>query len=229
MSGVRENLTEIRRRLAQAAARAGRRAEEVALVAVSKRVDEERLREAAAAGQTVFGENYLQEAEGKIEALAGAGLCWHFIGKLQSNKLGRIAALFSVVETLDQARLAGALEDKLVKIGKIMTVYIQVNVGREPQKAGVLPEDLDALARAVTSCPHLRLAGLMMLPPQHPDPEASRPYFRQTRALVDSLFSRGLAPQPLGLSMGMSNDYQVAVEEGATLVRVGSALFGPRS
>lgn len=224
---IAEVLAVIRRRIAAAAERAGRDPGTITLVAVSKRVPVDRLREAADAGQTLFGENYLQEAVGKITALPGLG--WHFIGGVQSNKAGQIAELFQAVETVDRLKVAHALERHLASLNKSMQVYVQVNIGRERQKSGVLPEHIDELIVGMGDCPHLRLAGLMAMPPYNPLPEASRGYFRRMKELADDLRRRGVVAHDLGLSMGMSADFEIAIEEGATVVRVGSALFGERA
>lgn len=226
MSTLESRLAEIRERIAGAAERSGREPRAVTLIAVSKRVPVARLQEAADVGQVLFGENYLQEAADKIAAMPGMG--WHFIGGIQSNKIRQIAELFQVVETVDRLKIAQALEHQLASLDKIMPVYAQVNIGRELQKSGILPEHIDELVAGIAKCPHLRLAGLMAMPPYQRDPEASRPFFRQMKALVDDLRQRGVVSQPLGLSMGMSADFEIAIEEGATLVRVGSALFGER-
>lgn len=227
MSSIAARLAGIQERMARAAAKAGRAVDSVTLVAVSKRVAAAGLQEAVAAGQTLFGENYLQEAASKIGALPPR-LTWHFIGGIQSNKVRQIAELFQAVETVDRPKIAQALERQLASLGKVMTVYAQVNIGREAQKSGALPEGLDALVAAIGQCPHLRLAGLMAMPPWQPVPEASRVYFRRMKELADDLGQRGVVDRPLGLSMGMSADFEIAIEEGATLVRVGSALFGER-
>ncbi len=226
MSTMKNCLEGISARIVRAASRSGRPSEAITLVAVSKRVTVDRLREAVAAGQLVFGENYLQEAMAKIDALPE--VVWHFIGGIQSNKVRAIAENFQVVETVDRPKIARALERELSRLGKVMEVYAQVNIGREPQKSGVLPEQLDQLVAEIISCPHLHLAGLMTMPPDSDDPEASRGYFRQMKGLADGLYARGVVPQAMGLSMGMSMDFEIAIEEGATLVRVGSALFGTR-
>lgn len=226
MTTIGERLIAIRERMARAAERSGRDPRAVALVAVSKRVVAARLQEAVAAGQLLFGENYLQEAADKIAALPGVG--WHFIGGIQSNKAKQIAELFAVVETVDRLSVGQALEKHLSTLGKTLPVYLQVNIGREVQKSGVLPERLGELIVGMGECPHLQVTGLMAMPPYHPDPEASRGYFRQMKALADELLQAGKVPQPFGLSMGMSADFEVAIEEGATLVRVGTALFGDR-
>jgi pyridoxal phosphate enzyme (YggS family) len=226
MTLLQNRLAEIRERIACAAERSGREAGAVTLIAVSKRVSVARVQEVVGLGQVLFGENYLQEAALKIVALPGLG--WHFIGGIQSNKIRQIAELFQVVETVDRLKIAHALENELARLGKTMSVYAQVNIGREDQKSGVLPEHVDELLTGIEHCPHLRLAGLMTMPPYHEDPEASRPFFRQMKELADGLRQRGVISHPLGLSMGMSADYEVAIEEGATLVRVGTSLFGER-
>jgi hypothetical protein len=226
MTALRGRLAEIRERIAGAALRSGRAAEDITLIAVSKRVPVARLQEVANAGQLLFGENYLQEAAAKIAALPGVG--WHVIGGVQSNKISQIAQLFQVVETVDRLKIALALDQQLASLQKTLAVYVQVNIGREGQKSGVLPEAIDELVVGIARCPHLQLAGLMAMPPYHSVPEASRPFFRQMRELAADLLQRGVVSHPLGLSMGMSADYEIAIEEGATLVRVGSALFGER-
>ncbi|MDH3392495.1 MAG: YggS family pyridoxal phosphate-dependent enzyme [Desulfobulbaceae bacterium] len=229
MTTIAENLQGIRDRINAAALRAGRDPAAVRLVAVSKRVPLERLQEAVAAGQLVFGENYLQEADLKIKALGG-GVEWHFIGHLQSNKAKLASTLFDAVETVDRLKLATALDRHLAGEGKRMPVLLQVNIGREVQKSGVLPEDAEALLRQVNDLPNLAVRGLMAMPPYFENCEDVRPFFRQLRQMADAFVDQGLLGQhgPLEVSMGMSGDYEVAVEEGATLVRVGTALFGER-
>lgn len=226
---IAENLKDIRGRIDAAARRAGRDPNRVRLVAVSKRVPLERLQEAVDAGQTIFGENYLQEAELKIKAL-GPGLDWHFIGHLQSNKAKLATGLFNVIETVDRLKLAVALDGHLAAKGKSLPVLLQVNIGHEVQKSGVLPADAEELLRQINQLPNLAVCGLMAMPPFLEDAEAVRPYFRELRQMADGFAQQGLlAPdRPLEVSMGMSGDFEVAVEEGATLVRVGTALFGDR-
>ena len=223
------NIETIRARIRAAAKRAGRDPDSVRLVAVSKRQSLAAIREAMAAGQVVFGENYLQEAEDKVAAL-GQGVIWHCIGHLQSNKARIAAEIFDCIETLDRLKLAKALEARLAELGKTLPVLIQVNVGGEAQKAGVAPEEAGQLCRELQQFPHLRLQGLMTMPPFVDDPEESRACFRQLRLLGEELVAQGLLGQhgPVEFSMGMSGDFEVAIEEGATLVRVGTALFGER-
>ncbi len=229
MSGIAENLIIIRERIAAAARRAGRNPGEVRLVAVSKRVGLDQIREAMAAGQTLFGENYLQEAELKVKAL-GRRVKWHFIGHLQSNKAKLASEFFDCVETVDRLKLGATLDRHLAAVGRRLPVLVQVNVGRESQKSGVLPEDAETLLRGLGELENIEARGLMAMPPLCHDPETSRPYFRELRQLADTLAAKGLfaGSGPVELSMGMSGDFEVAVEEGATLVRVGTALFGER-
>ncbi len=227
MTTIAQRLSLIRERIAQAAERSGRDPRTITLVAVSKRVSVDLLQEAVEAGQTLFGENYLQEAADKIALLPGA--LWHFIGAVQSNKVRQIAELFQAVETVDRLKIAQALERQLIGLNKTMQVYVQVNIGREPQKSGVLPEHLEALVAGIGGCPHLRLAGLMAMPPYLPAPEEGRRFFTQMKELANDLRQRGVVENDLGLSMGMSADFEIAIEEGATVVRVGTALFGERT
>jgi pyridoxal phosphate enzyme (YggS family) len=226
MHPVAHNLKEVHAAIAAAAGRAGRDAAAVRLVAVSKTVDLERLRAAIAAGQRLFGENYLQEAKTKIEAL-GDGISWHLVGHLQTNKAKGAVELFDLIHAVDRLKLARALEAAAARLDKVQDILIQVNQGGEETKSGVAPEAAPELLQEVARLPHLRVLGLMTMPPWFADPEAGRPYFQALRELRERL--RDLSGLPLPeLSMGMSGDYQVAVEEGATLVRVGTAIFGVR-
>lgn len=230
MGTVAENIEAIRARIRAAAKRAGREPDSVRLVAVSKRQSPATIREAMAAGQVLFGENYLQEAQDKVAAL-GHGLIWHCIGHLQSNKARIAAEVFDCIETIDRLKLARALEARLAELGKIMPVLVQVNVGGEAQKAGVAPNEAARLCRELQQFPHLIVQGLMTMPPFVDDPEESRGCFRQLYVLGQELAGKGLIGRhgQLELSMGMSGDFEVAIEEGATLVRVGTALFGERN
>jgi len=223
---LKENLQSVHLRIEAAARRAGRQSEQVTLVAVSKRKPIEAIQQAVDEGQECFGENYLQEAVDKVAQFPQVR--WHFIGRIQSNKTKVIAQYFDVVETVDRLKVAVALDKHLGELGKKMGAYIQVNLGKEEQKAGIMPEELDDLVEKFKSFSHLSLAGLMTLPPYNADPEGSRLYFRQLRHLALSLEVKQLVNYSLGLSMGMSGDFEVAVEEGATIVRVGTALFGER-
>jgi len=221
---------DILRRMAEAAVRARRPPESVKLVAVSKNVGVDRLQEAVAAGQQIFGENYLQEAADKI-ARIGRGVRWHFIGHLQSNKAKQAAELFDMVETVDRIKIARKLHDHLVLEDRTIDILLQINVGGEAQKSGVLPQDAEALLEELQQFPHLRIMGLMTMPPFFGDPDKVRPLFRLLRKLAERFSRQGLIGRggKFELSMGMSGDFEVAIEEGATLVRVGTALFGERA
>ncbi len=215
-------LEAVRRRIERAAARVGRDPQEVTLLAVGKRHPLSAIEALRAAGQRDFGENYLQELRDKARALPdGPPVRWHAIGPVQRNKARYAARLAHVVHTVSGVTLAEELSRRAEAAGRALDIYVQVNLAGEPQKAGVPPEALDGLLEACRALPALRLRGLMTLPPASPDPEASRPWFRRLRRLAET-------HELAGLSMGMSADLEVAVEEGATVVRVGTALFGPR-
>lgn len=197
----------------------------VTVVAATKGRMHEEIREAIQAGIVHLGENYVQDAERK-RSLIHEPARWHMIGRLQTNKIPKAARLFDWIQTLDSVELAQKLDRALAAHGKSLPILLQVNVGREPQKAGALPEDVPAIAHAVRELPHLVLRGLMAIPPAGEKPEGSRPYFRAMRRIFKDLSGEGF---PLDtLSMGMSLDWEVAVEEGATMIRLGTLLFGPR-
>jgi len=217
---VAENLAAVQARVAAAAARAGRLPSDVTLLAVSKLQPPGLIREAYAAGHRAFGENYAQELRDKAASLQLPGLTWHAIGGLQVNKAKYVAKVATAVHALDRVELADELDRRRADLPPL-DCYLEINLACEASKSGVTPEGLPALLAHVRSCPHLRAVGLMALPPLAEDPEASRPWFRQLRALAAR---HGLA----GLSMGTTSDFEVAVEEGATVVRVGTALFGAR-
>jgi pyridoxal phosphate enzyme (YggS family) len=229
VNNICRNYQEVNNRIADAAGRAGRDPARVRLVAVSKKVGFEQILAARECGQRLFGENYLQEAEEKIKTLDG-DLEWHFIGHLQSNKSAAASRLFRMIETVDRFKIGAALDRSLAGTGLVLPVLVQVNIGREPQKSGVMPEEAGALLKDLAGLANLRVRGLMVMPPYYDDPEMVRPFFRQTRRLSLALCEQGLLGRDgePELSMGMSGDYPVAVEEGATLVRVGTALFGVR-
>ena len=223
MNDIRETLGGTRERITDACRKAGRQPSEVRLIAVTKRVDAERIRAAAALGLTDFGENYVQEARAKIEAL-GSGLTWHMIGHVQTNKAKYIPRLFSWVHSVDRAEL---LED-LDRHGKELSVLFEVNLSGEPQKHGATTEALRSVLEKAHTLRHVKPVGLMTVPPNSTDPEGSRPYFRRLRELLQDVnreFGAGLTE----LSMGMSADFDIAIEEGATMVRIGTAIFGERA
>jgi hypothetical protein len=215
---IRDRLAQVQERIARAAERAGRRPEELTLIGVSKVMPAALIREAYEAGLRHFGENYVQEFSAKRAELGEMpGAVFHMIGHLQSNKAAPAAELFDVIQTVDTAKLARRLHEA----GRTLRVLLEVKLGEEETKSGVAPEELPALIEAVKGFDRLDLRGLMVIPPWTEQGETSRPYFRRLRELAE----------PLGLpelSMGMSNDFEVAIEEGATLVRVGTAIFGPR-
>jgi pyridoxal phosphate enzyme (YggS family) len=224
MSTLAENLARIKSRIADAAARAGRDSSEIKRVAVSKTHPAETIREAIAAGQSIFGENKVQEGEGKIEEIGREAAEWHLIGHLQSNKARRAVQLFDVIHSVDSVELARRLERICIEEGRDeLPVLVQVDLARETTKSGVTEDDLPELARFLNGCERLKFTGLMVLPPYFEDPAAARPYFKRLRELRDSLLDgKG------DLSMGMSHDFEAAIEEGATIVRIGTAIFGER-
>jgi pyridoxal phosphate enzyme (YggS family) len=228
---IGDRLAAVREQIARAAARAGRSPEDVVLVAVSKTFPAEAVREAFAAGLRVFGENKVQEAEGKIAALGDLvtqGARFHLVGHLQGNKAKKAAALFDCVHSIDSADLARRLASAAAERGSVLRVLVQVDLAGEATKHGLGEGDLLPTLESIRGMPSLRAEGLMVLPPLTPDPAGARPYFKHLRELRDDAVARGLL-QGSELSMGMSHDLEVAVEEGATLVRVGTALFGGRS
>ncbi|MDE7064102.1 MAG: YggS family pyridoxal phosphate-dependent enzyme [Desulfovibrionaceae bacterium] len=230
-AALRERWEAVRRRLADAVRAAGRAEEEVTLVAVSKLHPVESMACLAAWGQVDFGENYVQEARAKQGALSGNPECvamrWHCIGHVQSRKARDVAGRFALIHSLDSLKLAVGLEKHLESSGTRQPVLIQVNIGGEVRKSGAAVEELPALAEGVMGLPHLELQGLMCLPPIFDDGPAARPHFARLRGLRDDLERRLGCTLP-HLSMGMSGDFEEAVAEGATLVRIGTDIFGPR-
>ncbi len=222
-----ERVHEVQARIAAAAARAGRNVADITLLAVSKAQPADSLRAAAAAGLTEFGESYLNEALGKLEALAGLALTWHFIGRLQANKTRPIAERFQWVHGLERLHVAERLSAQRPVHAPPLNVCIQVNLAGEASKAGVAPAQLAQLAEALGALPRLRLRGLMCIPPAERDPERQRAWFARLRELREALNAQGAGLDTL--SMGMSADFESAILEGSTVVRIGTALFGPRS
>ena len=233
VSSVVNNLAAVRERIAAAVRRAGRRPEEIALMAVSKTFPPDVIREAYNTGQRLFGENRVQEFADKAGALRGlAGVEWHMIGHLQSNKAAKAAELFSAVDSVDSLRLAEKLNAAAQKLNKRLPVLIEINVGGEAAKSGTAPDssELEQLLAAAPSLEALQIRGLMTIPPFTEDPQLSRRYFRSLRELRDQIAARRLPGISLDvLSMGMSHDFEVAIEEGSTCVRVGTAIFGERA
>jgi PLP dependent protein len=226
MTTIAANLLAVQRRIAGAAERCGRNAQNVTLLAVSKTFDASAIQTAYAAGQRAFGESYLQEALPKIDALAGCAIEWHFVGPIQSNKTRRIAERFDWVHAVDRQKIAGRLAEARPAERAALNVCIQVNVSGEASKSGVAPGDELALAEAIAKLPRLRLRGVMGVPEPTSDPRARREAFALLRQRFDAVAAAG---HPVDtLSMGMSDDMDEAIAEGATLVRIGTAIFGQR-
>jgi pyridoxal phosphate enzyme (YggS family) len=226
---LRARLADVRARIARAAGRAGRDPASIRLVAVSKTFPAEYVRAAAAAGQIDFGENKVQEALLKMEQTTALPLRWHLIGHLQSNKAKK-AARFDAVHSIDGPALLQKLDEAAVVAGRRIDLLVQVDLAGEATKHGAREDELTAIFDAARSARSCRCVGLMIIPPAVDDPEAARPYFRQLRKVRDGLVARGVDASMLQeLSMGMSHDFEVAIEEGATLVRVGTAIFGGRT
>ena len=219
-----EQLAEVKNKIAQAARKASRNASEIKLVAVSKTHPAETIKKAIEAGASVFGENKVQEAERKIAEIGRETAEWHLIGHLQTNKARKAVRLFDVVHTLDSVELAERLERICIEENRVsLSVFAQIDLANEAAKNGIKEEDLPELLEFLKTCKHLKLDGLMLIPPYFEDIEKVRPYFRRLRELRDAHLPHG------ELSMGMSHDFQIAIEEGATVIRVGTAIFGERS
>jgi pyridoxal phosphate enzyme (YggS family) len=220
---LRENLAEVKKRIEKAAQKSGRNADEIKLIAVSKTHSTKVLRDAMAAGATIFGENKIQEAEEKIKELGKKNLEWHLIGHLQSNKARKSVKLFDVIHTLDSVELAERLERICIDENRTsLSVLAQVDLADEKTKNGIGEKGLPNLIEFLKTCERLKFDGLMIIPPFFEDIEKARPFFRRLREIRDEFLPNG------ELSMGMSHDFEIAIEEGATLVRVGTAIFGAR-
>ena len=230
---ITENIAAVSERIEKAAQRAGRPREDIALMAVTKTQPTEKIREAYHAGLNLFGENRVQEFSAKVAALADLyDAEWHMIGHLQTNKAARTVGLFHAVDSVDSLKLAEKLDASARKLGKKLNVLIEINVGGEVAKSGVASDspDLEALLLAAPRFEALTFRGLMTVPPFADDPQSARPYFQKLRELRDQISARKLpAIEMTQLSMGMSHDFEVAIEEGSTCVRVGTAIFGERA
>jgi pyridoxal phosphate enzyme (YggS family) len=228
-SDISVRLNGVRERIADAARRARRDPASVTLVAVSKTFPIDAVRAAASAGQVDFGENKVQEGQAKILAAGSLAVRWHLIGHLQTNKARRAAALFDAIHSIDSVDLLKKVDEGAREKGRTIDVLIQVDLAREPTKHGAAETDVPAIVDAALACTSARLAGLMVLPPAADNPDDARPFFAALREMRDRLVARGVPAASLRhLSMGMSHDFEVAVEEGATMVRVGAAIFGDR-
>jgi hypothetical protein len=236
MASIKENLLGVMERIEKAARKVGRDPNEIKLVAVSKTVEAARIKEAIEAGVSILGENYVQEAQKKIEEVGrpacterfgeGRPVSWHFIGHLQSNKVKYAIRLFDMIHSLDSIPLAEELNRRAEQADRVIRVMIEVNLSKEATKFGTDEEVVVNLAKRIQNLKHLFLEGLMTMPPYFDSPEMSRPYYIALRALKERMVKEGVPMKEL--SMGMSNDFEIAIEEGATYVRVGTAIFGPR-
>jgi pyridoxal phosphate enzyme (YggS family) len=228
MQSIRDNLLRVVERMDQSATKAGRDPGEVTLVAVSKTVEPARIREAVEAGVTILGENYIQEARGKIEEI-GRGVQWHMVGHLQSNKAKYAVTLFDCIHSVDSISLAREIDRRAAQKGRSLRVLVEVNLSGEATKFGIGPDDVLDLIRQGASLKNISIEGLMTMPPYFDDPEKARPYFIRLRELRDRIQGEGIEGVKMGeLSMGMSGDFEAAIEEGATMIRVGTAIFGER-
>lgn len=226
---IADNLRTVTDRIASAAKRAGRDPSSVRLIVVTKTVDVESIRHAVAAGALVLGENRVQEAREKIEKL-GNRARWHLIGHLQTNKAKYAVKLFDLIHSVDNLELARELDKQAAKTGKVQDVLIEVSIAGEAAKAGVAIQDVTTLVREAAKLKNISIKGLMTMPPYSENPEDSRPFFRKLRELAETIMKEDIPGVSMKeLSMGMSGDFEVAVEEGATMVRVGTAIFGERS
>ena len=226
---ISENFRQVKRRIIDAAKRVGRDPSDIRLLAVTKEQSDVIVAEGIQAGMTLFGENKVQEAMDKIEAIGRTGLEWHFIGRLQKNKVKFVFDFFDLIHSVDSLSLAEAIHKKAQKIGFCMPILLQINISGEESKLGMDPLDLPKEIERVAKLEGVKIKGLMTIPPYTSDPENSRPYYARLRELRNTCSKLAVPRMGLDeLSMGMSNDYEVAIEEGATLVRVGTGLFGPR-
>jgi pyridoxal phosphate enzyme (YggS family) len=226
--GVRERIEQVRRRIAEAAGRSGRDPNDVQLVAVTKSVVVSQIREALDAGLKVFGENRIQEAKGKVALLSSPSIQWHLVGHLQTNKSKLAVELFELIHSLDSVKLAASMDRHGAALRKQVRALIEVNLEGESDKSGLHESELLPLLQACRAYAHLTIEGLMAIPPFHRNPQDVRPYFRRLRLLRDRAADTHPDFRLRHLSMGMSNDFEVAIEEGATLVRIGTAIFGNR-
>jgi len=225
---IAENLAQVKERIANAAIRSDRSPESVKLVGVTKTVDIERIQAAVSAGLQILGENYVQEARDKIEQV-GEQAKWHFVGRLQTNKAKYAVKLFDLIQTVDSMKLAVELNRRAKPLGRVIPILIQLNLAGEETKGGIDRAEALSLVRQISELPHLQVRGLMTMPPFFNDPERARPYFRQLRELSQEIAAAGVpGVEMTEISMGMSGDFEAAIEEGATLVRVGTAIFGER-
>ncbi|HEY4643773.1 MAG TPA: YggS family pyridoxal phosphate-dependent enzyme [Bacteroidota bacterium] len=230
METISDNIRAVRQRIDDACRRAGRNPNEVTLIAVTKAFDSTRITEAVREGVCDIGENFVQELLGKREQVLDGNIRWHFIGHVQTNKVKSLVEVVHLIHSVDSYRVAEEVEKRASKVGRTVDVLLEVKTTGEATKYGVPPEEAKALVKKIAPFEHVRIRGLMTIGPFSPDPEESRPCFRKLRELSENIAAQSIENVEMThLSMGMTNDFEVAVEEGATLVRLGTALFGPRS
>jgi len=230
MSGIKENLEKINGMIADTALSCGRKPEDVLLIAVTKKKNTETIREAIQSGAGHFGENYIQEAVAKIETIGKENACWHFIGHLQSNKAAIAVKYFEYIHTVDSFKLAKEIDKQAKAILKIQKILLQINISKEKTKSGTDAEKAIDLVRQIHEFENIAIQGLMCMPPYFDDPEQARGYFRALLQIREDIIARQFPNVSMThLSMGMSNDFRVAIEEGATMVRIGTSLFGERN
>jgi len=229
MSEIKDNIEKVQAAISRAAERSGRRSGDILLTAVSKTCSTGKVLEAYNAGLKVFGENRIQEADEKISALRDLDIQWHLIGHLQTNKVKKALSLFKLVHSVDSSRLIEVLQKEAEKLDKTIDILLEVNLGGEESKSGANIEEFEALIQAAQNAQRLHCRGLMTVPPFLDDPEDVRPFFRELRILAEKYAADFLYPgSRLELSMGMTHDFPIAIEEGATIVRIGTAIFGFR-
>ncbi|MFO7151629.1 MAG: YggS family pyridoxal phosphate-dependent enzyme [Bacillota bacterium] len=228
MESIEKNIEDLRLRVKEAAEKSGRREEDIKIVAVTKTVPPEKIQIAVDKGLRILGENRVQEAQGKIEAVKG-DVTWHMIGHLQKNKVKYAVKIFSMIQSVDSYELAAEIDKRAAMLGKVMDVLVQVNIGKEETKFGAEYEETPELIKKISELEHIRVRGLMAIPPFKENPEDVRPFFKKMRELFMELKNLNLQNVEMEiLSMGMTHDFHVAIEEGANMIRIGSGIFGPR-
>lgn len=226
---IARNIADVKRRMAQTALEGGRSPDQVRLVAVGKTQTPDAVRSAIKAGAAIIGENYVQESREKFDALVDLQAQWHFIGHLQRNKAKYVVRIFDLIHSVDSEKLAAELDKEAQKIGKVQKILVQVNISGERTKSGISEAQAISLVKSISKRPHLRIKGLMTMPPYFNQPEKARPHFAALRQLKERIQIQNLPQVEMAeLSMGMTGDFEVAIAEGATLVRVGTAIFGER-
>jgi len=227
---LKDKIESVKQRISQAAQRCGRNAENILLAAVTKTVSADRIRQAAEAGITIVGENYIQEAKEKFEQLTSCNLSWHFIGHLQTNKAKYAVSMFDLIHSVDSLKLAQELSRQAAKLKKIQNILIQVNISQEESKSGISEEAALELVESISRLENVSIKGLMTMPPFFDNPEQARPYFACLRRLSEKIKQYNIPNISMSLlSMGMTGDFETAIEEGATIVRIGTAIFGKRN